>query len=117
MPSRTARRASFRGRAEVSPLLRPFQPELPEDEYQPTKYGLTKQPEKTDPVHIIFHEWNNISKDLSRKDIGWKEKWFYLFGPPGWSHDGSRQTSEQMRETESQTYGESALSPQNRSRF
>jgi hypothetical protein len=24
----------------------------------------------------------------------------YLFGPPGWSHDGSRQTSDQMRETE-----------------
>jgi len=86
-------------------LFGTYQPELSEEEYQPVKYGLTKQPEKTDPVNIIFHEWNSIGKDLSRKDIGWKEKWYYLFGPPGWSHDGSRQTSDQMRETEAGTDG------------
>ena len=86
-------------------LFGTYQPELPEEEYQPVKYGLTKQPERTDPVNIIFHEWNSIGRDLSRRDIGWKEKWYYLFGPPGWSHDGSRQTSEQMRETEAGTNG------------
>jgi hypothetical protein len=92
-------------------LFGTFQAELPEDTYQPTKYGLTSTPEKKDPVHIIFHEWNHIGKDLSRKDIGWKEKWNYLFGPPGWSHDGSRQTSEQMREAESRMYGETRQEP------
>lgn len=83
-------------------LFGTFQPELPDEEYQPRKYGLTRPPERTDPVGIVFHEWIHIRKDLSRKDIGWKEKWHYLFGPPGWSHDGSRHTSEQLRQAELQ---------------
>jgi sterol desaturase/sphingolipid hydroxylase (fatty acid hydroxylase superfamily) len=82
-------------------LFGTFQPELPDEEYQPRKYGLTKPLENKNAYHIVFHEWEGIGKDLSRKDIGWKEKWYYLFGPPGWSHDGSRLTSEQLREAES----------------
>jgi len=83
-----------------------FQPELEEKEYQPVKYGLTKPLEKETPVSIIFHEWSSIRKDLRRKDIGWKEKWWYIFGPPGWSHDGSRLTSEEMRLQEEGTISE-----------
>ena len=74
-----------------------FQPELPEGEYQPLKYGLTKPLEKQTATNIVFHEWNQIFRDLKRTDIGLREKLFYLFGPPGWSHDGTRQTSEQLR--------------------
>ncbi len=74
-----------------------FQPELTEKEYQSVKYGLTKPLEKETPVSIIFHEWSSIRRDISRKDISWKEKWWYIFGPPGWSHDGTRLTSEEMR--------------------
>jgi hypothetical protein len=81
-------------------LFGTFQPELSPQEYQPTRYGLTKPMEKTGPVDIIFHEWQAIGQDLHRKDIGLKEKWQYVFGPPGWSHDGSRLTSEQLRDTE-----------------
>jgi hypothetical protein len=77
-----------------------FQPELPEKEYQPVKYGLTKPLEKETPLSIIFHEWSGIRKDIGRKDIGWKEKWWYIFGPPGWSHDGSRMTSDELRQQE-----------------
>ncbi len=77
-----------------------FQAELPGEEYQQVKYGLTKNLEDQNPVNLIFHEWKNIQADLSRKDIGMKEKMGYLFGPPGWSHDGSRHTSDQMREME-----------------
>ena len=81
-------------------LFGTFQPELPDEEYQPKKYGLTKPIKKETPITLIFHEWQNIWKDVSRQDIGWKEKWFYLFGPPGWSHDGTRQTSEELRKDE-----------------
>jgi sterol desaturase/sphingolipid hydroxylase (fatty acid hydroxylase superfamily) len=81
-------------------LFGTFQPELPEEAYQPIKYGLTKPLEKETPTTIVFHEWSSILKDLSRKDIGWKEKWNYVFGPPGWSHDGSRMTSEELRALE-----------------
>jgi hypothetical protein len=48
---------------------------------------------------MIFHEWKNIARDL-RRPVSWKDKFLYLFGPPGWSHDGSRLTSKQLRERE-----------------
>jgi sterol desaturase/sphingolipid hydroxylase (fatty acid hydroxylase superfamily) len=80
-----------------------FQAELPAEQYQPLKYGLTKPLESETPTKVIFHEWNDIRNDLQRTDIGWREKMGYLFGPPGWSHDGSRQTSEELREIESNT--------------
>ena len=81
-------------------LFGTFQPELPDEEYQPKKYGLTKNIENKNPANIVFHEWTNIGKDVLRKDISWRMKWNYIFGPPGWSHDGSSLTSEQMREQE-----------------
>lgn len=77
-----------------------FQPELSPDKYQPLRYGLTKPIERETPLSIVFHEWHSIRNDLTRTDIGLKEKLFYLFGPPGWSHDGSRLTSHQLRERE-----------------
>ncbi len=83
-------------------LFGTFQPELNARAYQPIRYGLTKALEKENPVNIVFHEWNSLRKDLFRRDIGWKEKWNYLLGPPGWSHDGSRLTSEQRRKIESE---------------
>jgi hypothetical protein len=50
---------------------------------------------------VVFHEWNDILADLQQKNTTWKEKWRYIFGPPGWSHDGSRLTSEELRQIES----------------
>jgi len=78
-----------------------FQPELPAEEYQPIKYGLTKNLENPNAATIVFHEWVAIFKDVFQKNISFRERWNYLFGPPGWSHDGSRLTSEQMRVAES----------------
>lgn len=94
-----------------------FQAELPEEEYQPIKYGLTKPLEKESWGNVIFHEWKGIWNDLKRTDIGWKEKMGYIFGPPGWSHDGSRLTSEEMRREEGEelsgiSYQQSAISHQ-----
>lgn len=85
-----------------------FQPELPEKEYQAVKYGLTKPLEKENPVSIIFHEWTAIRKDISRKDINWKDKIWYVFGPPGWSHDGSRLTSDELRQQEEGTISQAS---------
>jgi sterol desaturase/sphingolipid hydroxylase (fatty acid hydroxylase superfamily) len=83
-------------------LFGTFQPELPTTAYQPIKYGLTKPIEKETPITIVFHEWDNIRKDLKKKNIKAKDRWLYLFGPPGWSHDGSRLTSQQLRDLESE---------------
>ena len=81
-------------------LFGTFQPELSEDVYQPIHFGLTKPLGEKNAFSIIFHEWNAILKDISQKDIPLKAKWKYLFGPPGWSHDGTRETSVEMRAKE-----------------
>lgn len=83
-------------------LFGTFQPELPEAAYEKIKYGLTSNIEKPNAINLVFHEWKSITTDLNRKDISWKNKLRYLFGPPGWSHDGSRLTSKQMRSKEQQ---------------
>lgn len=67
------------------------------EEKETVKYGLTtnlKQPYH--PIKTVFHEWAEIIRDL-RKPSSFKAKFMYLFGPPGWSHDGSRKTSRQLR--------------------
>lgn len=67
-----------------------------EDPNEPVVYGLTKNPEDRGPVNIVFHEWKNIWTDL-KKPVGFITKLKYIIMPPGWSHDGSTQTSSQLR--------------------
>lgn len=62
------------------------------------RFGLTKNIERPHhPVDIVFHEWVNIANDM-KMNIPFTTKLKYLFMPPGWSHDGSRKTSKQLRE-------------------
>lgn len=68
-----------------------------EEDDEPVRYGLTKNLEKPfHPIKTVFHEWIQIGKDLL-KPVGLKAKFMYVFGPPGWSHDGSTKTSTQLR--------------------
>ena len=67
-----------------------------EDENEPVIYGLTKNIKTYNAFTIIFHEWQNMFKDL-KKANSLKDKLMYMFGPPGWSHDGSTKTSGQLR--------------------
>ena len=83
-------------------LFGTFQPELSSAQYQQIRYGLTKPLEKEDPVHIVLHEWKNISFDLQKKGLTVKQRWKYLIGPPGWSHDGSSHTSKELRKMENE---------------
>ncbi len=78
-----------------------FQKELAKEEYQPIKYGLTSNIKNPNAVNIIFHEWQQIWKDVFQTNITFSQRMRYLFGPPGYSHDGSRKTSEEMRIEES----------------
>ena len=68
-----------------------------EEATDPVKYGLTQNINSNNPVTIVFHEWQQMFRDLSRKDCSFRDKLMYIFGPPGWSHDGSRKTSSQLR--------------------
>lgn len=60
-------------------------------------YGLTSNIKTYHPFEMVFHEWKAILSDM-KKTISFKDKMMYVFGPPGWSHDGSRKTSKQLRE-------------------
>lgn len=58
-------------------------------------YGLTTNINTFNPFVIATHEWIAIGKDV------WQHPKYglqYTFGPPGWSHDGSRKTTDQLRE-------------------
>ncbi|POY37585.1 C-5 sterol desaturase [Solitalea longa] len=69
-----------------------------EEDIHPT-YGLTKNIETHNPIRIAFDEWGMVIKDVWNAPT-FKAKMGYLFGPPGWSHDGSRKTSAQLRAEE-----------------
>lgn len=75
-------------------LFGTFAEETPEEK---PHYGITKPIDQPfHPVKIVTHEWQAIRKDLSRK-VPFATKLKYLFNPPGWSHDGSTQTSKELQ--------------------
>ncbi|MRG45583.1 sterol desaturase family protein [Chitinophaga sp. SYP-B3965] len=59
-------------------------------------FGLTRNIQTYNPLKIATHEWAEIGKDL-RKARTWRDAWHYLFAPPGWSHDGSKKTTSQLK--------------------
>ncbi|GAB2788910.1 sterol desaturase family protein [Rhabdobacter roseus] len=69
-----------------------------EEEERP-RYGLTTNLGTYNPIRIALHEWVDISKDVARAP-SLKVALGYLFGPPGWSHDGSRKTARQLQQEE-----------------
>lgn len=68
-----------------------------EKEEEVVVFGLTENLKTYNPITMVFHEWHAIYNDL-KKQVSIKEKFMYVFGPPGWSHDGSRKTSKQLQE-------------------
>lgn len=68
-----------------------------EDEQEKVVYGLTQNINTYNLITMVFHEWKAMRDDL-KKDTTFKDKLYYMFGPPGWSHDGSKQTAKQMRD-------------------
>jgi sterol desaturase/sphingolipid hydroxylase (fatty acid hydroxylase superfamily) len=70
-----------------------FQPELDGTRIH---YGIVKQLGSFNLLWVAFHEWIGIAKDVW--NAPWGSKFGYVWRPPGWSHDGSRDTSDTIRE-------------------
>ena len=70
-----------------------FAPELDEEK---CRYGIVKNLAGFNIFRVAFHEWMAIGQDLGRSR-SLREVMGYLFGRPGWSPDGSRQTSAMLR--------------------
>ncbi|MDE2435000.1 MAG: sterol desaturase family protein [Sphingomonadales bacterium] len=69
-----------------------FEPER--DDVQ-IRYGIVRQLGTFNLMWSVFHEWVGIAKDV--RSAPWRAKWSYLFREPGWTHDGSRDTSDMIR--------------------
>ena len=57
------------------------------------RYGIVKNLGSFNLFWAAFHEWIGIARDVWAAP-GWRAKIGYALMPPGWSHDGSRDTSE-----------------------
>jgi sterol desaturase/sphingolipid hydroxylase (fatty acid hydroxylase superfamily) len=67
-----------------------------EQERERCVYGLTRNINSYNPVRIAFHEWLDIWRDVKTAP-DWDARWMYVFGPPGWRHDGGGKTSAELR--------------------
>lgn len=68
-----------------------------ENASEPTRFGLTSSVEGKSFFYVLTHEWQGIWKDLTLKNLTWQARWNYIFGRPGWSHDGSRKTTKELQ--------------------
>jgi sterol desaturase/sphingolipid hydroxylase (fatty acid hydroxylase superfamily) len=73
-------------------LFRTFVSEVDDERI---RYGIVRQLGTFNILHAVFHEWIGIAKDLW--SAPWRHKLSYLWREPGWSHDGSRDTSDTIR--------------------
>ncbi len=74
-------------------LFGTYQPRV--KEIEPT-FGVLHPPNSYNPITNNTHEFVNIFKDLG-KSKKFKDKLMYIFGPPGWSHDGSSKSTRQLQ--------------------
>ncbi|MEL1251680.1 sterol desaturase family protein [Aurantiacibacter gilvus] len=68
----------------------------PEDHEDRIHYGIVRQLGSFNLLYAVFHEWIGIARDVWQAP--WRHKFSYIWREPGWSHDGSRETSDMIRE-------------------
>jgi sterol desaturase/sphingolipid hydroxylase (fatty acid hydroxylase superfamily) len=78
-----------------------FEEERPDEER--IRYGIVRQLGSFHLLWAVFHEWIGMARDV--RHAPWRHKLSYLWREPGWSHDGSRETSDMIR---ARHYGDSA---------
>lgn len=66
-----------------------------ESEEEPVRYGIVRQLGTFNLLWSVFHEWIGIARDVW--SAPWQHKLAYLWRPPGWSHDGSRDTTDMIK--------------------
>ena len=66
------------------------------EEEAPT-YGLLEDIDTYNPIRIAFHEWVDLIGDAAQPGLTLSQRLRYVFGRPGWSHDGSKLTVPQLR--------------------
>lgn len=67
---------------------------IEEGDEEAMTYGLVKKVGTYNPVRVAFAEWIAIFRDALGPGLTLRQRLGYVFAPPGYSHDGSRQGSE-----------------------
>ena len=73
---------------------------VPEQAEEPPRYGIVKNLGTVNPIRIALHEYVDITRDLARRGLTLRQRLGYLFGPPGWRHDGQHATTASLRAAE-----------------
>ncbi|BEU99012.1 sterol desaturase family protein [Novosphingobium olei] len=88
-------------------LFRTYQPERDEGEVPGLgriRYGIVRQLGSFHLLHAAFHEWTAMLRDFLTAPF--RHKLSYLVREPGWSHDGSRESSDTIRARWRERYAE-----------
>lgn len=67
-----------------------------EDDAVRIHYGIVRQLGTFNLLWSAFHEWIGIARDVWKAPFG--SKLGYIWRVPGWTHDGSRETSDMIRD-------------------
>ncbi|GAA6191736.1 sterol desaturase family protein [Phaeobacter sp. NW0010-22] len=70
---------------------------VPEQDNDKVDYGLVHNIGTFNPLRVAFHEWIGLWKDVVQPGLTIRQRLAYAFAPPGYSHDGSRDTSETIK--------------------
>ncbi|MGB0918245.1 MAG: C-5 sterol desaturase, partial [Flavobacteriales bacterium] len=66
------------------------------DDSKDIKYGVLHPPESHNPITVLSHEYVHIWQDVMKAKT-WKGRFMYIFGPPGWTEDGTGKTTKMMQ--------------------
>jgi len=84
---------------------------VPESAAEKVEYGLVNNLGTFNPLRVAFHEWWGLLRDVFQPGISLSDRFKYAFAPPGWSHDGSRETSATIKAKHLALHPENAGQP------
>lgn len=84
---------------------------VPERDDEDITYGTVKSVGTYNPIKIAFIEMLNIFKDVAGRGLTLRNRLCYVFAPPGYSHDGSRQGSDAIKRDYVEAHPEQAGTP------
>jgi sterol desaturase/sphingolipid hydroxylase (fatty acid hydroxylase superfamily) len=84
---------------------------VPEQDSEQITYGVIKPVETFNPVKIAFAEMFHVFKDCTKRGLTLGQRAGYIFGPPGFSHDGSRKSSHVIKQDYVRDYPDQAGTP------
>ncbi|MEO1000403.1 MAG: hypothetical protein AAFW69_07350, partial [Pseudomonadota bacterium] len=84
---------------------------VPEQAEEAVDYGLVRNLGTFNPLRVAFHEWVALFRDVTRPGLTLRQRFAYAFAPPGWSHDGSRKTSRELKAEYAERHPEARGAP------